>query len=144
MLRVMPCFAAGEDSHGVGTTKPCPRSADEVVIGALNLSTDVFKTSRRSCPSLSHSQMTLIYTKLLLIRPPHSTRPLPQVLHMTLSHPRPNAVYRSVCSSLPNSGFHMTWVCPCPPRCPRSFPFCILHVLNARFFFAVYPSRQVI
>jgi hypothetical protein len=78
--------------------------------------------------------MTPVYTQLLLIRPPHSTRPLLQVPHMTLSDPSLNAVYRSVCSNLPNSGFHMTWVCPCPPRCPRSFPFCTLHVLDARFF----------
>jgi hypothetical protein len=79
--------------------------------------------------------MTPLYTQLLLIRPPHSTRrPLPRVPHMSLSDPRLNAVYRSVCSNLPNSGFHMTWVCPCRPRCPRSFPFCTLHVLHARFF----------
>ena len=96
---------------------------------------DVFRTSRRSCPSLSRFPMTLVYTQLLLIPPPHLTRRLlPRVPHMSLSDPRLNAVYHSVCSNLPNSGFHMTWVCPCPPRCPRSFPFCTLHVLHARFF----------
>jgi hypothetical protein len=78
--------------------------------------------------------MTPAHNQLLLIRSPHSTRPLPRVPHMTPSDPRLSAVYRSVCSNLLNSGFHMTWVCPCRPRCPRSFPFCTLQVLDARFF----------
>ena len=95
---------------------------------------DVFRTSRRPCPSISRFLMTPVYTRLLLIQPPHSTRPLPRLPSTTLSDPSLNAVYRSVCSNLPNSGFHMTWVYPCRPRCPRSFSFRNLHVLDARFF----------
>ena len=95
---------------------------------------DVFGTSRRPCPSPSRFPMTPAHSQLLLIPLPHSTHPLPPVPHMTPSDPRPNVVYHSVCSNLPNSGFHMTWVDPCRPRCPRSFPFCFLHVLDARFF----------
>ena len=91
-----------------------------------------------TCQWLFPSQMACLYRhRLLPTRLPPSNHLLPRrAPQLTLSDPNPNDVYRSVCSSLPNSDYHTTCVGPWP-RCPLLSPSvpntCWTHAFFSQF-----------
>ena len=77
-----------------------------------------------TCQWFFPSQMTFLYPRPLPTRLALSNHLLPRSApQLTLSDPNPNDVYRSVCSSLPNSDYHTMCVGPVAASLSPSIPF---------------------